>query len=85
MVSIFMPMHLLSVQLFPLKWSPQYWFGTTTIQPGSAGQQRGAAVSQEMATRLEAVRPAVVELAALERQAQTSFFALQQRWGAVVR
>ncbi len=82
-----MLMHLLAVQPFPLNRgsSPQYCLGTTTIQSGSAGQQRGAAVSQELAIRLEAVRPAVVELAALERQAQTSFFALQQRWGAVVR
>lgn len=32
---------------------------------------------------LQAVRPAVAELARLEHQAQTSFFQLKRKWAAV--
>ena len=35
---------------------------------------------QEVAEHLVAVRPAIQELAALERQAQISFFEFKSRW-----
>jgi ATP-dependent RNA helicase DDX1 len=49
------------------------------------GQQRGGAggVSQETMARVQAVAPAVQELAHLEFEAQTSFFALKRKWAAV--
>ena len=37
-----------------------------------------------MMERVQAVAPAVQELAQLEFQAQTSFFALKRKWAAVM-
>ncbi|KAI7842747.1 hypothetical protein COHA_003675 [Chlorella ohadii] len=47
------------------------------------GQQRGGGVSKDVMERVQAVRPAVQELARLEHQAQTSFFLLKRKWAAV--
>ncbi|EFN59708.1 hypothetical protein CHLNCDRAFT_33556 [Chlorella variabilis] len=46
------------------------------------GQQRGGGVSKEVMERVQAVRPAVQELARLEFQAQASFFQLKRKWAA---
>ncbi|KAL4449436.1 hypothetical protein ABPG77_007080 [Micractinium sp. CCAP 211/92] len=53
--------------------------GGTTPQ---YGQQRGGGVSQEVMERVQAVRPAVQELARLEFEAQSSFFRLKRKWAA---
>ena len=47
-----------------------------------SGQQRGGsqAAHKDLLEHLEAVRPAVKELARLEFEAQASFFKLKRKW-----